>query len=374
MMRDPFESVLPRAESSAPASAEAGDGRLPVCVLTGFLGAGKSTLLNFVLHHPRMRGTAVLINEYGSIGVDHHLVESAPDDTQLIADGCLCCTANGQLAEALMSLFQRAQRRQIALQRVVIETTGLAEPGPILQQLFKQPQLRERFVVDSVVTLVDAVNAPETLDGHDIGVQQITGADRLLLTKADLVDEADAQRLERRLSAMNPDALVERVRNGAAKPEQLFSGAHRRAAAGVAFGKLFAMADQLRLAPVAPASAGSGSGHTPAEQDIQTFSLILEEPVAAGAFYEWLEFLRALCGPSLLRMKGIVNLEGQSAPVVIHGVQRAFHPVTRLGAWPGEDRRTRLVFITRGWGRDVVESTLLWLRSRAAPVDTADVQ
>lgn len=343
------------------------DSRLPVCVLTGFLGAGKSTLLNFVLRHPGMTGTAVVINEYGAVGIDHHLVESAPDDTELVADGCICCTANGQLADALMSLFGRAQRRQFALRRVIVETTGLAEPGPILQQLLRHPQLAERFVIDSVVTLVDALNAPTTLDNLDIAVQQATGADRLLITKTDLVHEHDALALERRLAQMNPDATVERVINGAARPDQLFSGAHRRATSGEDFGALFANVDRFRFTPGPSITKSPVMATAPADQDIQTFSLILDEPIPASTFYGWLSFLRQLCGPTLLRMKGIVNLEGLATPVVIHGVQKTFHPTRQLAAWPDEDRRTRLVFITRGWGQDVVGSTLDWLRSRRTP-------
>ena len=339
---------------------------LPVCLLTGFLGAGKSTLLNFVLRHPQMVGTAVVINEYGSVGIDHHLVESASDDTELIADGCLCCTASGQLAESLLALLERARRRQFHLRRIIIETTGLAEPGPILSQLLRHETLRERFVVDSVVTLVDASNAAATLADHDIAVSQITAADRLLLTKTDLVDGAAARQLQQKLAEMNPDAMIEHVVAGAAQPGQLFSGAHRRATSGADFGSLFANADQIRFAPVARLSPSGPliNPRPPAEQDIQTFSLILDEPLPESTFNSWLAFLRTLCGPTLLRMKGLVNIQGRSVPTVLHGVQQTFHPPQTLPAWPGEDRRTRLVFITRGWGQDIVGSTLEWLRAR----------
>lgn len=347
---------------------DASSTHLPVVLLTGFLGAGKSTLLNFVLRHPQMQGTAVVINEYGSVGVDHHLVESASDDMELIADGCLCCTARGQLADALMSLFKRAQQRQFTLKRVIVETTGLAEPGPILQQFLKHPQLAERFVVDTVVTLVDALNASATLDTHDIAVQQITGADVLLVTKTDLVTGDDAQDLEQRLATMNPDAVIERVMAGAAQPQQLFTGLHRGASSGVRLGALFADADKIRFTPmqtplgrlIAPAVAT----RTPADQEIQTFSLIFDEPLPAGSFYGWLDFVRTLCGPTLLRMKGLVNLEGQEAPTVIHGVQKAIHPVRQLSSWPSDDHRTRIVFITRGWGQEVVASSMDRLHAR----------
>ena len=352
------------------------DSRLPVCLLTGFLGAGKSTLLNFVLSNPQMHGTAVVINEYGSVGVDHHLVESAPDDTELIADGCICCSASGQLAEALMSLFTRAQRRQFRLRRVILETTGLAEPGPILRQLQSHPQLAERFVINSVVTLVDAANARATVETEDIAVQQITAADRLILTKTDLVSAAKARRLEQRLSEMNPDAVIERVLQGAARPEQLFSGAHQRAVRGVDLGHMFRNADRLRFSPE-PAPEGpmiAPRSRSPEDLGVQTFSLIVDDPIAPSTFFGWTDFLRSLCGPTLLRMKGLVNLQGQEGPTIVHGVQNVFHPAQQLAAWPSEDHRTRLVFITRGWGQEVVGSTLEWLRAKAgAQVDAKDL-
>ena len=341
--------------------------RLPVCLLTGFLGAGKSTLLNFVLRHPQMQGTAVVINEYGSVGIDHHLVESAPDDTALIANGCLCCTARGELADALLGLFLRAQQHQVGLRRVVIETTGLAEPAPILQQLLRHPQLVERFHVDSVVTVVDAFNAAETFDTHDIAVQQVTAADVLLLTKTDLVAGSAADGLERRLAAMNPDALQARIVDGAAQAHHLFGGRHSRNAAGIDMGALFANVDRIRFTPLQMPLGGLRAAdtlrRTPGEQEIQTFSLIIDAPLAASTFFGWLDFLRVLCGPTLLRLKGLVHIDGQAAPMVIHGVQKAFHPARQLDAWPDADRRTRLVFITRGWGQDVVASTLDYLRA-----------
>ncbi|WP_028081553.1 CobW family GTP-binding protein [Solimonas soli] len=354
--------------------AHAPTARLPVCLLTGFLGAGKSTLLNFVLRHPEMTGTAVVINEYGAVGVDHHLVESAPDDTELIADGCLCCTASGRLGEALMSLFQRAAQRNVALKRVIIETTGLAEPGPIVSQLLHDPQLSAHFALDSVVTLVDALNAASTLDKHDIAVQQITAADRLLLSKTDLVGAATAAALTQRLRAMNPDAGVDVIRHGAARPEQLFSGGRDHpGSARYQLGDWFGRAESMRFTPVIAVQPSgllgrSAPARTPAEQEIQTFSLIFEEPLPPGRLLGWISFLRSLCGPTLLRVKGLVHVEGQAGPTVVHGVQSALHPLRELAAWPDADRRSRLVFITRGWGQDVVASTLAYLHTPSRPI------
>lgn len=345
------------------------DTRLPVALLTGFLGAGKSTLLNFLLRHPQMTGTAVVINEYGSVGIDHHLVESAPDDTALVEGGCLCCTAQGQLADALLSLFTRAQQRQFSMKRLVIETTGLAEPGPIIQQLLSHPRLDERFVLDSVTTLVDAFNAEDTLAGQGIAVSQVTSADRLLLTKTDLVSAEHAAALEQRLAQMNPDAIIERVLAGAARPEQLFSGGrHNPESAHYSLGNWFESAGEIRLSPLtAERQALFGeAAQARMPQDIQTFSLILDQPLRPSTLFGWLELLRSLCGPTLLRMKGLVHVEGQRGPAIIHGVQKVFHPVRYLEAWPSEDQRTRLVVITRGWAKELIASTLGYLESRPA--------
>lgn len=347
------------------------DTRLPVTLLTGFLGAGKSTLLNFVLRHPAMHGTAVVINEYGEVGIDHHLVESAPESTELIADGCMCCTARGQVVEALMSLFTRAQQHKFVLKRVIIETTGLAEPAPILSQLLHVPRLAERFYMDSVVTLVDALNGAPTLDSEDIAVQQVTAADRLLVSKTDLVKAKAASALRRRLARMNPDAVVEIVNNGVVQPEQLFSGGrHTPGSSSFETGSWLAGADHFRLSPVSPANNlllfGEGT-KPPGEQDIQTFSVVVDEPLSPGTYFGWLAFLRSLCGPTLLRLKGLVHLREQPGPVVVHGVQQVFHPTVQLAQWPSEDRRTRLVFITRGWGKEVVASTLSYLNTGLQP-------
>jgi G3E family GTPase len=339
------------------------DTRIPVVLLTGFLGAGKTTLLNFLLRHPAMTGTAVVINEYGAVGLDHHLVEQAePDEVELIEGGCMCCTTRGRLAESLMNLFTKAQRKQIpSLRRVIIETTGLAEPGPILGQLFNSAQLHERFVVDSVVTLVDAVNGASTAEAIDIAQKQIAGADALLITKTDLVAPDAVEALRAKLAQMNPDADIHVPKKGAVPPDWLFTDGRRRPQRGLS--PLILKADSLRLAPlVAGDDSADPWGESPAWDDIQTFSLIVEEPLPAWKFYGWLDFLRSLTGADLLRFKGIVNLEGQDQPRVVHAVQTTLHPPEELERWPSEDRRTRLVFITRGWGQETVRSTLAYLQ------------
>lgn len=360
------------------------DARIPLVLLTGFLGAGKTTLLNAVLRDPAMSGTAVVINEYGAVGLDHQLVEQAePDDIELVEGGCMCCTARGRLGDALMNLFTKAQRKQIpSLRRVVVETTGLAEPGPILAQLGRSAPLHERFRLEAVVTLVDAANAEATLAQIDIAQQQITAADRLLLSKTDLVEPAAVEALRARLAAMNPDATIELVAPGTAAMPQLFTGDQRSAAGDGGFrpvsfvGRWLSKADALRMQPIvdlAAALEAPASNEPPAwpePYDIQTFSVIVDTPVPAHRFFGWLEFMRSIAGADLLRIKGIVHIEGQALPRVVHGVQNCIHPVETLPAWPDADRRTRLVFITRGWAQDSVRSTLNYLLD-AAPAGAA---
>ena len=345
-------------------AADTPDTRIPMVLLTGFLGAGKTTLLNALLRHPDMAGTAVVINEVGEIGLDHLLVEqSEPDEVELIAGGCMCCTSRGRLAESLMNLFTKAQRRQIpSLKRVVIETTGLAEPGPILSQLLRSPQLAERFVLDGVVTLVDAVNGGRSVEEIDIAHKQIAGADALLITKSDLVSAEALESLRAKLAVMNPDAEVQLTQRGVAEPGWLFTDGRRRPEAqGVVASPLLLKADSILLQPANGAAADDPWGAGPNWDDFQTFSLILEEPVPAWKLFGWLDFLREMAGADLLRMKGIVNLEGQVLPTVVHSVQGTLHPAETLPAWPSADRRTRLVFITRGWGQETVRNTLNYL-------------
>ena len=351
--------------------------RIPIVLLTGFLGAGKTTLLNRLLRHPEMSGTAVVINEYGEVGLDHHLVEQAePDDIELIEGGCMCCTARGKLTDALMSLFVKAQRKQIpTIKRLIIETTGLAEPGPILQQINGSEQLAERFVLDSVVTLVDAVNGDATLTEIDIAQKQITAADRLLLTKTDLAEQASVDTLRAKLAAINPDAIIENVGPNGVEPGQLFSGARYRASAGAfRITGLLANADRIRLAAGPSLLAeGSDESQSPDAFQIQTFSLVFDEPLAPWRFFGWLDYLRSLCGSDLLRVKGILNIEGNPAPFVIHGVQNVFHPVEELKAWPSDDHRSRIVFITRGWGEETVKQIVGQLTGPEQPMDDAAI-
>jgi G3E family GTPase len=316
---------------------------IPVTVLTGFLGAGKTTLLNKLLKRPELERTAVLINEFGEIGLDHLLVEAVEDDVVLLAAGCLCCTVRGDLSRALASLAPRISRGEIA--RVIIETTGLADPVPVIATLLSDPLAAVLFRLDGIVTLVDAVHAMGQLDAHDEALRQVIVADRLVITKADLAGTAE---LCARLAALNPGAPVITADHGAVEPAAILNAGLFDAA-----GKQGDVAGWLRDA----AFEHHHHHHDVNRHDthIRAFSLNFDTPLHWQGVGTWLEMLISTRGQSLLRIKGILDLAGQDRPVAIHGVQHLFHPPQLLEAWPdGEPRRSRLVFIVRDLDRDVL--------------------
>jgi G3E family GTPase len=325
---------------------------IPLSLLTGFLGAGKTTLLNGLLRDPALRSTAVVINEFGEIPLDHLLVEKIDDNMMVLASGCLCCTLRGDLITALEKLLRDLDNRRVGFDRVVLETTGLADPAPLLQTLMSHPYLVLRFRLDGVVTLVDAVNGLATLEAHPEAVKQAAVADRLVLTKTDLIDSVDRARareeLIARLRALNPAAPLLDGARGEATPEALFNcGLYDPAQ------KIPDVNRWLKDEAVAAAEAdrhGHHHHHDVNRHDdrVRAFTLAGEDPVPAATFDLFLELLKSVHGPNLLRVKGIVNIaESPDRPVVIHGVQHVFHPTAQLDAWPDADRRTRLVFIVR---------------------------
>ncbi|WP_135467223.1 CobW family GTP-binding protein [Crenalkalicoccus roseus] len=330
---------------------------VPVTLLTGFLGAGKTTLLNRLLRHPDMADTAVLVNEFGEIGLDHLLVEALDEDTVLLNAGCLCCTVRGDLVRALRGLAARMEAGR-PLRRVAIETTGLADPAPILQTLMAEPLLLRHFRLDGVVTLVDAVAGMATLDAQPEAVKQAAVADRLVLTKTDRAAPDRVAALRARLAALNPGApLLEAVRGEIAPAALLGCGPFDAA------GKAPEVARWL--AAEAGAAHAHGHHHDPNRHDarIRAFCLTFEEPLPWDGLATWLEVLAMTRGESVLRVKGILHLQGEERPVAIHGVQHLFHPPVRLAAWPRgedgrEDRRSRLVFILRDLDRAAVEKGL----------------
>ena len=328
--------------------------KIPVTVLTGFLGAGKTTLLNRLLKAPEMAATAVLINEFGEIGLDHLLVERLDDDVVLLNAGCLCCTVRGDLVRALRDLALRAEGGQ-QIRRVVVETTGLADPAPILQTLMSDPVVLSAYRLDGVVTLVDAVAGMATLDTQVEAVKQAAMADRLVLTKADIADPAAVAALAARLAVLNPVAPLLRAEQGAIEPALLLD-----AGGFDATGRIPAVAGWI----AAEAQAGHHHHHhhhDPNRHDagIEAFGLTFDTPLPWDGVATWLEMLALTRGDSILRVKGLLNIAGEDRPVVVHGVQHVFHPPLKLAAWPQDhDRRSRLTLVLRNLPRAVVEEGL----------------
>ena len=330
---------------------------IPITLLTGYLGSGKTTLLARLLAHPSLTDTAVLVNEFGAIALDHQLLYSATESIVLLERGCLCCALRSDLSEQLDELYGRRLRKEIPeFKRVVIETTGLADPAPILQTLVSEPMLATLYRLDGVVTTVDAELGEQELDSHFESVKQAALADRLVVTKIDRVAEASMAALETRLRELNPAAPILRAAHGGIDPQAILDCAPQDAEGKEAMLERWLGAHRYR-----PLNAGtmlplqSSSRH---DERISSFALVYDAPVSGTRLWQGLERLIDDCGEHLLRIKGIVNVIGQAQPKVIHIVQHVLYPVTTLPQWPDGDRRTRLVFIVRALDPARVRETL----------------
>ena len=302
-------------------------------VITGFLGSGKTTLLKRLLQDESMGDTALLINEFGDVGIDHLLVQEVAPDTVLLPSGCVCCSIRGELKDALIGLMDRRARGEIpAFGRVILETTGLADPAPILATLGNDPHLRGRFHIGLVVTLVDASHAALQERLHPEWLAQVAAADRLLISKTDMVSDDAQQALRTRLQAINSAPILDAadIHSG----DQLLLGEGLRSAEPAQEVERW----QLHRVLSTPARHG----------DVQVCCLTFEQPLDWIGFGVWLSMLLRCHGERILRVKGLLNVNTHQAPVVIHGVQHCLHAPVHLLAWPSEDRTSRLVFILRG--------------------------
>lgn len=330
---------------------------IPVTILTGFLGAGKTTFLNDLLKHDALARTLVLINEFGEIGLDHLLVEAIDRDMMLMASGCLCCTIRGELADTLEDILRRMDNGRIGtFDRILIETTGLADPAPVMHTIMQHPYLMLRFFPESLIAIVDAVNADATLDAHTEAVKQVAMADRIVISKSDLVDVGDCVRTVARIRALNPAALLFDKAQGLPDPSILMSGN--------LYDPAMLSPDVnrwLRAEAAQPEHHHHGHRHDPNRHDAHVRALCLraDKPLAPANFELFIEMLRQVHGKHLLRLKGLVALaDDPERPMVVHGVQHVFHPPVRLPDWPDCDRTTRMVCILHDMAPSHVEG--LW--------------
>lgn len=325
----------------------------PVLVVTGFLGSGKTTLLNRLLRHPALGDAAVLVNEFGEVGIDHQLVEMVDESTVLLSSGCLCCTIRDDLKQAVLEIHDKRARGVVPpFGRVIVETTGLADPAPILATFMNDVSLRHHYRLATVVATVDAVNGRAHLDRQEESVKQAAVADRLVLTKTDIAEPAEAGALRGRLARLNPSAEILVAGHGAAEAEPLLrADVYDPAAKG---------REVLRWIEAEAARPAAGHRHDANRHDarIHSFCLVHDEPVDWTAFGIWLTLLLHTHGGDVLRVKGLLNVAGADTPVVINGVQHVVHPPVHLDAWPDADRRSRVVFIVRGLERARIEESL----------------
>lgn len=376
---------------------------IPITLLTGFLGSGKTTVLNNLVHQPELRDALVIINEFGEIALDHLLVAHSTENVLMeMSSGCLCCTVRGDLVKTLRHISWRFSRNgERHFRRVLIETTGLADPAPIIHTLMSDPHVVAKYRLDGIVATIDLAAGMSTLDHHREAVKQAAIADVLLLTKGDLVKKDERTMLLHRLGKVNPAAAHLEARHGVVAAEKvlglgLFNGEDKSPDVSRWLAEEFYRDESTRhhqpghdhghwrAHDNAHASSSHGHAHPPKlhgehadhqhdvnrhDDMIRAFCFTIEDPIPEDVLISWLEVLMGFLGSKILRVKGILNIENRTQPLAVHGVQHIFHPPVSLPAWPSDDRRSKLVFITLDVGRDVIERTFRALH-RSQPNDT----
>ncbi len=361
---------------------DSNDTRVPVTLLTGFLGAGKTTLLNHLIRDPDAGRIAVIMNEFGDVGLDHDLIEEATEETILMQSGCLCCSIRGDLLKTLGKLVARRNNGSLAFDRVVIETTGIADPGPILHSLVIDNLVGPYFRMDGVVTLADAATGSATLDAQFEAVQQVAMADVIVISKTDLVTPTELSRFEAKIAGLNPSARRERADHGYVPPGTLFGlsamrtdvtpdnlsnwlgGAASEPDPLAGLSGFTSPSNRPTVLPVAQEPTPVRSHHR-----INSASLEVYGPIPASVFDFWLDTLIALKGPDILRIKGIVHVEGMDWPFVFHGVQHIFDAPVPLETWDSADTTSRIVVIARDMTVEEIEASLATLHMQPSELE-----
>lgn len=372
---------MPQACHSSNAEPDRGatPGRLPVILLGGFLGSGKTTVLSRLLGHERMRGTAVVVNEFGEVALDHLLVAEVDAQTVLLDGGCVCCAVRDDLGETLLAMHDRHLRGDLPeLDRIIVETSGLADPTAIAAMLLHDPALARRYVLDTVVVTVDCLHAEVQLEEHPEVRRQVLLADHLLLTKTDLVDAHARRRVDERLHALNPAATrIECVRGDVDPAAILDAGASREDGLSTAVARWHAhsAADDATVHDCAHCggtharddltnrASAAGPADAPPHGGVQAHCIRIEEPLDWDVVSSWLGTIAFHHGERLLRLKAIVGFRGEDAPVAIHGVRRWLNEPEPLPHWPDADRSSRFVFIVRDLPRMILVKALEAARS-----------
>lgn len=352
------------------------DTRVPVSLLTGFLGAGKTTLLNQLVLDQDAGRIAVIMNEFGAAGLDHDLLEASVEEIILMQSGCLCCTFRGDISNTLRSLLERRERREVFFDRVVIETTGIADPGPILHTLVVDNLIAPHYRIDGVITVADSATGLETLNTHFEAANQIAVADLIVVTKADLVERDRSAAFEESVKNLNNTAPLVYAEHGRVPQGSLFnlSAMHEDAASddvsrwlGDVDSKHERHGKEESPNPESPVGSSPASAHS-----IVSKSLEISAPIPPSTFQLWLDFFVALKGPDILRMKGIIHIKGMERPFVIHGVQHIFDAPVPLSAWSGNDETSRIVVIARNMSEGHLNDNLAML-IQSKPDDTAKI-